>query len=145
MTRRILAATDGTAGAIAAVDAAISFASTSGAHIIGPHLSFFPPLMSEGTGVLAAPESADEARERLGYVEGRAGEAGVGADVLLRHADVPGEAIPASARDLHCDLIVMGAHGRRSAGTRAPGSQTAAVRKHSTVPVLVVPSPRTAD
>lgn len=139
MVRRILIATDVTAGAVAAIGAAVSFASTCAARLIGLYVRSFPPLTSEGAGVVATPESDAQAGERFGYVERRAAQAGVGVDVRLRHVDGPAGAILASARDLTCDLIVMGAHGRRSTGARAPGSQTAAMPTTGTPPVPVIP------
>jgi nucleotide-binding universal stress UspA family protein len=144
MFRRILVPTDGTAAATAAVDAAIGFAHLSGARVVGLHVIAPRPLLSEGTGVVTVPESDEAARECLGYVERRALQAQVSAEVLTRRADAPSEAILAVARELHCDLIVMGTHTRRGIGALLPGSQTTAVLTHSAIPVLVVPSPRTA-
>lgn len=139
MSRRILVPTDGSAGANAAVDAAIGLAHDSAARIIGLHVTSLPALLSEGTGVVGAPETADASRECLGYLERRAAQAHVPAEVLTRRADAPSDAILAAARELQCDLIVMGAHGRNTAVAHRLGSQTSAVLAHGLVPVLVVP------
>ena len=139
MSRRILVPTDGSAGANAAVDAAIGFAHDSAARIIGLHVTSLPSLLSEGTGVIGGPENGDVSRECLGYLQRRAAQAHVPAEVLLRRADTPSDAILATARELQCDLIVMGAHGRNAALTHRLGSQTSTVLAHGPIPVLVVP------
>jgi nucleotide-binding universal stress UspA family protein len=95
-------------------------------------------------GVAAVPESDETVRECLGYVERRALQAGVPAEVLTRRADAPSEAILAVARELQCDLIVMGTHARSGIRGLLPGSQTSAVLAHSAIPVLVVPVPHTS-
>jgi nucleotide-binding universal stress UspA family protein len=142
MFRRILVATDGTPAAAAAVDAAIGFAHLSGARVVGLHVAAPWSRPSEGTGVAALPKSDEAAKECLGHVERRAQQAQVSAEVLTRRADAPSEAILAVARELQCDLIVMGTHAGRGVGARLPGSQTTAVLTHSAIPVLVVPSSR---
>ena len=138
MSRRVLVPTDGSPGANAAVDAAIGLAHDSAAHLIGLHVTSLPAL-TEGTGVAWPPEITDASTECLGYVERRAAQAHVPAEVLTRRADAPSDAILAAARELKCDLIVMGAHGRNTAVTHRLGSQTSAVLAHGLLPVLVVP------
>lgn len=103
------------------------------------------PHFSEVLGVLSAPEHEERANEFLGYVERRAAQAGVTAAVQARRADAPWEAIIAAARDLRCDLIVMGSHGRSKASALLLGSQTQAVLTHSAIPVLVIPPPDTSN
>jgi nucleotide-binding universal stress UspA family protein len=139
MLKRILVPTDGSAASMVAVDTAVGFAHDSGARIVGLHVTPLLPLLSEGTSVVAVPESEELASVCLGYVERRAAQARVPAEVLLRRADSPSEAILAAARELGCDLIVMALHGKSMGHAMLPGSQTAAVLSHSPVPVLVVP------
>ena len=50
----------------------------------------------------------------------------------------PWEAIVAHAAEQHCDLLVMGSHGRSGLASLFLGSETHDVLKHTTVPVLVV-------
>ena len=50
----------------------------------------------------------------------------------------PWEAIVAHAAEQHCDLLVMGSHGRSGLASLFLGSETQDVLKHTTVPVLVV-------
>lgn len=144
MFKRILVPTDGTAASMAAVDAAVDFAHASGAEVFGLHVAPLRPLYSDVLGVLSAPEDEAIARDCLAYVERRAAQAGIGATVSTRRADSPADTILAAARELHCDLIVMGAHGHGQAGAQLPGSQTQGVLTHSTVPVMVVPRARGA-
>lgn len=139
MGKRILVPTDGSAASVAAVDTAIGFAHDCGARIVGLHVTPLLPHLSEGSGVIAVPESEAPASTSLSYVERRAAQAQVPAEVLLRRADSPGEAILAAARELGCDLIVMALHGNSTGHAMLPGSQTTAVLSHSHVPVLVVP------
>lgn len=141
MFTRLLVPTDGTAASMAAVDVAIGFAHRCGAQVFGLHVTPFHPYFNEFLDVLAAPKYEDRASEFLGYVERRAAQAGVTAAVQTRRADAPWEAIIDAARDLRCDLIVMGSHGRNKASALLLGSQTQAVLTHSAIPVLVIPPP----
>lgn len=52
---------------------------------------------------------------------------------------VPHTAIIATCRDEHCDLIVMGTHGRRGLGKMFFGSTLERVLRETTVPVLAIP------
>jgi len=52
--------------------------------------------------------------------------------------------VVAQARSEHCDLIVMGTHGRRGMKRLALGSDAELVVRHSPVPVLLVKPPRQA-
>lgn len=138
MFKRILIPTDGSAASMAAVDAAVDFAHACGAAVFGLHVTPLRPLFSEVLGVLSAPEHEERAQECLAYVERRAAQAGLTAAVSTRRADSPADAIIAAARDLHCDLIVMGSRGRGQASALLLGSQTQGVLAHSAIPVMVV-------
>ena len=63
-----------------------------------------------------------------------AGAAYSGVHTIARH---PWKAIVRTARSRHCDLIVMGSHGRGGLQGMALGSETAKVLGHSKTPVLV--------
>lgn len=141
MFKRILVPTDGSAASMAAVDAATALAHENRAQVLGLHVTPVRPLFSEMLGVLTAPENQERGRELLGYVERRAAQAGVSATVQLRRADSPWAAIVAAARELDCDLIVMGSRGRGGAAALLLGSQAQAVLAHSAIPVLVIPEP----
>ncbi|MHB8666187.1 MAG: universal stress protein [Burkholderiales bacterium] len=48
------------------------------------------------------------------------------------------DAIIRSAREQHCDLIVMASHGRKGISGLLLGSETQKVLTHTTIPVLIV-------
>lgn len=139
MFTRIMVPTDGSAASTVAVDKAVAFARATGAEIVGLHVVPQRVLMSQVAGVLAAPENEALAKEYLGHLERRAQQAGVRATLLTKTSDDPYEAIIKAARDLQCDLIVMGSHGRSGVKALLLGSQTQAVLTHSAIPVLVIP------
>lgn len=141
MFEQILVATDGSAASSKAVDAAIRLAKDSGAGIFALHVTPLRPFLSTVAGVMAAPEFEAEAAEALGHVERRAAQARVPVSTMTRKHDHPSEAIIEAARELRCDLIVMGTNGRGAAASLLLGSQSQAVLTHSAIPVLVVPNP----
>ena len=51
----------------------------------------------------------------------------------------PGTEVPACAKELACDLIVVGTHGRTGFRHFVLGSVTERIIRNSDVPVLVVP------
>lgn len=54
------------------------------------------------------------------------------------HVGQPAEVIAKMANDLHCDLIVMGAHGRGALASMVMGSVATRVLHLATSPVLLV-------
>lgn len=139
MARRILVPTDGSAGAKAAVDAAIRLAHDCGASIVGLHVAALASRLNEDTGGLPPADGAEPTPECLGDLARRAAQAQVPAELVTRRADAPSEAILAAVRELKCDLIAMGAHGTNADVHRTIGSQTMTALAHCAVPVLVVP------
>jgi nucleotide-binding universal stress UspA family protein len=57
---------------------------------------------------------------------------------------VPAEEIVKVAKDKHCDLILMGTHGRSGLGRLLMGSVAELVVRRATCPVLTVKTPATA-
>ena len=55
------------------------------------------------------------------------------------------DAILGEARDAHCDLIVIGTHGRRGIDRALMGSDAERVLRESPVPVLLVRAPGAAS
>lgn len=145
MFKRIMVPTDGSPASTAAVNAAVGFARGTGAEVVGLHVIPLRPLFSHVLGVLAAPGNRQLAQEYLGYLERCAAQAGVPASFLTRNSDTPWQEIVRAARDLPCDLIVMGSHGRSGAAALLLGSQTQAVLTHSAIPVLVIPQAAAAS
>jgi len=58
---------------------------------------------------------------------------------LLFTRDTLADTIVEQARQLRCDLIVMGTHGRSGVARAVIGSVAEGVARHSAVPVLLVP------
>lgn len=77
-------------------------------------------------------------KERFAYIEQRAAEHGITADLAHEIDGSPAEAIVRYAKLKGCDLIVMSSHGRRGMQRVLLGSQTSEVLAHTSIPVLVV-------
>jgi nucleotide-binding universal stress UspA family protein len=73
----------------------------------------------------------------LGVIERAAKAAGVRCQSVHATSDFPADAILATARKRHCDLIVMASHGRRGLKAVLLGSQTQKVLARAGIPVLV--------
>lgn len=142
--RRILAPTDFSDGALAAVEYAKFLAKRFGAAITllhaAPPLTTFEPL----------PLSAIPFAETLADESDRAEAAleSYRADHLSEFSDAevvvatssPAEAILNSSRSLNTDIIVMGTHGREGLSRALLGSVAESVIQHSDRPVLTVRS-----
>lgn len=106
----------------------------SGYTVSGPSVSDPPPVV----------ENADDYKERAGAIAERflsairsaASEAGVSCRCVHRISDETAEALVEAAAREHCDLIVMGSHGR-SGVRRVLGSVTDKVLARTGLPVLV--------
>lgn len=80
----------------------------------------------------------ESATKILADVKAAADRAGVAVETVHVPDAQPAEAIIATVKDRHCDLIVMSSHGRRGLRRILLGSQTSEVLVSSPVPVLVV-------
>lgn len=76
-------------------------------------------------------------RRRLAFVKAAAAAARVPCECRCVQAGFPFVEIIKAAKSRHCDLIVMGSHGRRGISRLLLGSVTSSVLAHSPVPVLV--------
>jgi nucleotide-binding universal stress UspA family protein len=77
-------------------------------------------------------------RRRLAFVKAAAAAARVPCKCRCLQGAFPFVEIIKAAKSRHCDLIVMGSHGRRGISRLLLGSVTSSVLAHSPVPVLVV-------
>ena len=89
------------------------------------------------------PQEFFDAQERSAARHVRAVIEACDAAGIVCHAQTieglqPWEAIVDHAAEQHCDLLVMGSHGRSGLASLFLGSETQDVLKHTTVPVLVV-------
>lgn len=107
MYRRILAPTDGSPVAEAAVDAAIGFARARGGAIAALGVAVPEPSLESLDGAMAY-------------------HPGLQVDLLLD-----------PARRQHCELIIMGSHGRRGLSRLMAGSMTQAGLTQAPAPVMV--------
>ncbi|MHC1480718.1 universal stress protein [Frateuria aurantia] len=147
MFKRILIPTDGTELSARAAKAGIELASTCHATIHAFHVAEPPPPMIYA-GPVAPVSDADYEEEALqglraaadrylADVRSAAAAAGVICDVSYTFDRRPYAAILNAAETWHCDLIVMGSHGRRGLGLLLQGSETQKVVSHGSIPVLV--------
>jgi len=64
-------------------------------------------------------------------------------DEILVKSGVPAEVIVETAKEQHCDLIIMGTHGHGVIADVMIGSTARWVTRHSPIPVLVIRLPKT--
>jgi nucleotide-binding universal stress UspA family protein len=145
MYKLILISTDGSEVAQKGVDHGLSLAKSVGANVTivtvterfplaaGPHWIPGPTEIAE-----YGARQKEAATKVLADVKAAADRLGVHAEAVHVPEALPAEAIVATAKKQHCNLIVMASHGRRGLGRLLLGSQTSEVLVNSPVPVLVV-------
>jgi YjbE family integral membrane protein len=141
--RNMLVAVDGSQHSLQAVRRAVALRNElSEGSAVGLHLvNVQRPLSSDVTRFVAGKTVDDYHRE-----QGEAAFAPARAELAALHASAheqmlvgePGPAISQAARDLGCDLIVMGARGLGGHTAVLLGSVTQETIEHAGVPVLVV-------
>lgn len=148
MYSKILVPIDGSGPAARGLEEALAMSCSAKTHIVLLHVvNHLPTVLDAGT-----PEAAEVRRRQL-MKEGeslldrayqRCIDAGASCEAILR--EVPSErvadVIVAEAAGQHCQLIVMGTHGRTVLSRLALGSDAELVVRHASVPVLVVGHPR---
>jgi nucleotide-binding universal stress UspA family protein len=146
MYRRVLLPFDGSELALQAALDGIEFARMHAAQVIVlfvtrpyPALPVYP-----GEVALVYPPRGAYARAvrqaalaRMDDIMAAARKVGVKCSKLVASSDRKAETIVESARRRHCDLIVMGSHGRSGARQWVLGSVTNKVLSMSSIPVLV--------
>ena len=145
MYRRILVPTDGSPVSEAAVDAAIDFVGgRDGSEIVALSVAVPEPSFQSLEGAMAYDPGLqidvllEHAQRYVDAIAARCRDAGVACTPLTCSALDAAEAIADTARDQHCDLIVMGSHGRRGLSRLLAGSVTQAVLASAPVPVMVL-------
>jgi nucleotide-binding universal stress UspA family protein len=144
--RRILVATDFSAGSDEALARAIDLGRGTGAslqlvHVLELGVEQFPfgPLFySEETGGIVGHVDRELSR-RADLVKA----AGLPCETRMLEGGTPDE-IVREARDGSADLIVVGTHGRRGLAHAMLGSVAERVVRHASCPVLTVPFSRKA-
>lgn len=144
MVRRILVPVDGSDTSNRGLLEAIRVARTSDSRLVLLHLIDDFPTMHE----FASIETLDtmEARRRqsgealLNAAAKAARHAGVAVETsMLLTRDTVAQTIIDMAHKLHCDLIVLGTHGRGGIVRALIGSVAEGVARHSGMPVMLVP------
>ena len=135
MFTHLLLPTDGSTHSECAVRLGVRLAAALGARVTG-----FAMVHPHGGSAASLPVGEEEtrlARARLRFIKEVANGHGVACEVVLVHGNDPAQSIVRAARELRCDLVVMGSHGRRGVQALVLGSETRKVLLDCGVPVLV--------
>ena len=143
MFQRILVPTDGSEISQHAVATAIALAKPLGAEIFTICVKEPFPYGAVAELQPTPPQDFFDAQERTAARNVRAVIDACDAAGIVSHAKTveglqPWEAIIEYATEQHCDLLVMGSHGRSGLASLFLGSEMQDVLKHTTIPVLVV-------
>ena len=146
MYRHLLGAADGSELSNLAIEHAIDLARALKAKLTLLHVAgqYPPPMLVDGTVFPTLPQDEHDAaaikqsQQILDPLLARAREAGIECDASHEADSAAWHAIIATAERLHCDVIVMGSHGRSGFASLIMGSQTQKVLHHTNLPVLVV-------
>jgi nucleotide-binding universal stress UspA family protein len=138
--KRILVATDGSAGGTAAVDAAIDLAHETGALVTVVCVRHIPALLGTPNYQRVVSNELRGGRAVIAEARERATRAGVEveSEILTGHAP---DQIVELARLRDADVIVVGSHGRGRLATALLGSVANAVVHTADRPVLIVRKP----
>jgi nucleotide-binding universal stress UspA family protein len=139
--QHILVAHDFSDSAEAALETALALAGALQARVTLLHAYEVPTYVFPESVVATADlvgQIRGAAEEALANVAERARKNGVKIDTILRQG-VAWSEIDAVARDLKCDMVVMGTHGRRGLSRALLGSVAEKVVRTAPCPVLTVP------
>ena len=143
MFKHILLPIDGSELSLRAAKVGIELAQACGSRVHALHVVPAYQALIYMSGALAAAEptyteqATGLAVEYLAQVQRLAEDAGVKYDGSYDVAERPHEVILQTALEKHCDLVVMGSHGRRGLTRLLLGSETHKVLLQTEVPVLV--------
>lgn len=141
--RTILHPTDFSAPSDYAFRLACSLARDHGARLLVLHVFerqalAYPGVMTPPPPPPASAEQRDAALEQLHRIKPR--DAAIAVEHLLAEG-IPATAILQVAQERHCDLIVMGTHGRTGLSRLLIGSVAEQVVRNATCPVLTIKTP----
>jgi len=147
MYKRILVPLDGSDTASRGFEEAVALARELKSQLVLLHAVDGFPVLAELSSASTYQTVQDGLRQfgedLLSKARRAAADHGITADIRLVEANTgrAADVIVAQARDLGCDLIVMGTHGRRGFSHLMMGSDADAVARASDVPVLLVRHP----
>ena len=140
MFKRILLPIDGSDVSKRAIEKAIGLAKLCGAHLFALY-AILPEVAEHFVSGQSRPYPVDDGSTRaeryLSIVKNAADRANVPCDCIAMHGGEAWGVIIDVAHERACDLIVMGAHGRRGLTRMLLGSETQSVMLHSDIPVLI--------
>jgi nucleotide-binding universal stress UspA family protein len=144
MHRRILVPVDGSDTAARGLDEAIALAKAFDASLVLLSVAEAFPVMMEMASATSWEQITNDVREHMRRVlddaHQEATAAGLASEAHLEEASVSRvcDVIVDQAREHHCDLIVMGTHGRRGLAHALLGSDAERVLRQAPCPVLMV-------
>lgn len=147
MFKHILVPTDGSDLSQSSAKKAVAFAKAIGARVTVITVTAPWSSIAVGEVAIVLSETDYEARAEsnafayLNAVTDAAKAAGVPRNAIHVHHIRPDEAIIDTAKTEHCDLIMLGSHGRRGVSRMLLGSEATRILSHSPVPVLVLREP----
>ncbi|MDP8989427.1 MAG: Nramp family divalent metal transporter [Acidobacteriota bacterium] len=134
--RNILVPLDHSSHDRAAIAHAVALARPHGATLHLLHVE--EGVTSQLFGSLSSTEEIISGEEYFGAIVQSLADSGIAAELTIQHGLTPTNAIVRKAREIHPDLIVMGAHGHRGVKDLIFGNTINAVRHQVDAPVLVV-------
>jgi nucleotide-binding universal stress UspA family protein len=150
MYRRILVPIDGSPPAHRGLQEALALARRLDASLVLLHIVEWFPMVVEMASATTWEQIntglRDQGRDLLDSAHDQAKAIGVAAETYLVDASAAlvADVIVEHARVHHCDLIVMGTHGRRGLTHALAGSDAEGVLRTSRVPVLMLRQPDAA-
>jgi nucleotide-binding universal stress UspA family protein len=143
MYKKILVPTDGSEPSQEAVATAIDIARLAAAEIVVLSVAEPYPLVSaEAAMAIDLGVETEQRKQMAQQIVDRVAEsaraAGVACRTVVGYSTLPHEAIVQAAIENQCDLIFMGAHGRRGLSRLLAGSVTQNVLAHATIAVMVL-------
>ncbi len=136
--RRILVAVDFSPSAVRAVETAITLAHDLAAEVAVVHVVDVSPVSISGGEHLTPPALDRLKREGESLCRSVVEEAQLAATEHFVRCGNPGGEILAVAQQWHADLIIIGSHGRTTAGKFFLGSTVETVVRESECPVMAV-------
>jgi nucleotide-binding universal stress UspA family protein len=134
--KTVVWATDGSSGADAALEEAVTLAQSDGAHLIAVHCD---QRLNGRAGSWPAIANEDDVRARIGDQVAELRRSGIDIELIVRHSHrEAADVVAAIAAERGADLIVCGTHGRGAFGSFLVGSFTQRLLHVAPCPVLTV-------
>jgi nucleotide-binding universal stress UspA family protein len=150
MYDRILVPLDGSATAERGFEEAVALARVMKSTLVLVHVIDTAPVAVDMVGPVTWQEVSDGLRKHGQGLLERAGKTAAEHSVASEARLIEGrvervcDTIVSEARSAHCDLVVMGTHGRRGFSHALLGSDAERVVRQCPIPVLLVRHPEAA-